>query len=70
MKNEPKDQTKRKAQIALLEAGVAKLDAQIVESSLLHDRLEKKLIARCAELRCQKILLAMAERAALRGVKG
>lgn len=69
MTTEIKDQTKRKQQIALLEAGVAKLDAQLVEVHLLHARLEQKLINRCAELRCQKILLNMAERAALKAAK-
>lgn len=58
---EPKDQTKRKLVIKELEASVAKLDAQIVESCLLHDRLERKLINRMAELRLQKLLLKQAE---------
>lgn len=66
---EIKDQTKRKEQIKLLEAGVAKLDAQIVEAYLLHERLERKLIARSTELRLQKLLLNMAENPGRRSKK-
>ena len=58
---EPKDQTKRKHAIKILEASIAKLDAQIVEHCLIHQNLERKMIARCAELRLQKMLLHHAE---------
>ena len=61
MPTEIKDQTKRKLAIKELEASIAKLDAQIVESCLLHDRLERKMVNRMAELRLQKMLLKQAE---------
>lgn len=58
----PKDQTKRKAQIELLEAVIAKNAAAITVTELGLKRQIEKQIARLAELRVQKMLLKMAER--------
>ena len=64
MNAEIKDQTNRKAQIQMLEAGCARLTAQIVEHNCIGNNLVRKLIAREAELRCQKLYLRNAENAA------
>ena len=57
----PKDQTARKHQIALLEAVIAKNAAAIATTELTLKRQIEKQINRLAELRCQKILLQIAE---------
>ena len=61
MTNEPKDQAARKHQIALIEASIAKNAAAIEYTELTIKRQIEKQINRLAELRCQKILLNMAE---------
>lgn len=62
MTNEPpKDQTKRKHEIARLEAVIAKAGASIAITELDLKRQIEKQINRLAELRCQKLLLDMAE---------
>lgn len=67
MNNElPKDQTKRRQQIELLKATVAKHDAKIREQEILLANMRRNQIARCAELRMQELLLLNAERAALK----
>lgn len=59
-----KDQSKRKMQIAMLELVAAKNEAAIKHQRLTLERMEAKQINRLAELRCQKLLLDIAERAA------
>ena len=70
MTNEPpKDQTARKNQIALLESVIAKNAAAIAITELGLKRQLEKQINRLAELRCQKMLLHMAENPGLRRKK-
>ena len=59
-----KDQSKRKMQIAMIECIAAKNAAAIKHQRLTLERMEAKQINRLAELRCQKLLLEIAERAA------
>lgn len=62
MNIEPKDQTKRRQQIELLEAVIAKNAAAIaITEAQLKTQITKQ-INRLAELRCQKLLLGIAER--------
>jgi hypothetical protein len=66
---EPKDQSKRIHQIAILEFVIAKNATSIEITELCLKRQIEKQINRMAELRCQKMLLNMAERAALKAAK-
>jgi hypothetical protein len=59
-----KDQSKRKMQIAMLECVADKNAAAIKHQRLTLERMEAKQINRLAELRCQKLLLEISERAA------
>jgi len=70
MSTEIKDQTKRRAQIKLLEAVIAQTDAAIVTQNLILENLERKLIRQCTELRMQKLFLVNAERAAAKARSG
>ena len=56
---EQKDQTKRKQAIALLEQSVAKNAAAIQITRLTLIAMQEKQVNRLAELRLQKMLLAM-----------
>jgi len=69
MKTEIKDQTKRKHQIALLEAVIAKHAAAIAVTELGLQRQIEKQINRLAELRCPKMLLDIAEHPGRRSAK-
>ncbi len=66
---EIKDQSKRIAQIKLLEAVIAQTDAAIVTQNLILQNLEQKLIRQCTELRMQKLFLVNAQRAAAKAAK-
>lgn len=57
----PKDQNKRKAQIAILETQITKHAAAIHEMELNTRRMIEKQIHRLAELRFQKLMLKRAE---------
>jgi len=61
MTSTPKDQAARKHQIALIESSIAKNAAAIEHTELTLKRQIEKQINRLAELRCQKILLDIAE---------
>jgi len=56
---EQKDQTKRRASIALLEQVVAKNNAAIQVTRLTLIAMQEKQVNRLAELRLQKMILAM-----------
>lgn len=60
----PKDQTKRKMQIQILEAAIAKQEAAIRATQLTLQQQQVKLVHRLAELRLQKMLLKNAEQEA------
>ena len=56
---EQKDQTKRRAAIALLEQSVAKNEAAIQITRLTLIAMQEKQVYRLAELQLQKMILAM-----------
>ena len=57
----PKDQSGRKAQIAILETQIAKHAAAIHEMEINTRRMIEKQIHRLAELRFQRMMLKRAE---------
>ena len=66
MSTESKDQSKRVAQIAILQLVVAQHALAIETQRLLLNNMEAKQVNRLAELRMQKLFLVNAERARLR----
>lgn len=65
--NPVQDQSKRRAQIHLLEIVVAKNQCAIREQEHLLQNMREKQVNRLAELRLQKLLLVNANRRAARG---
>lgn len=64
MTTEIKTQDKRKLEIGKLEARCEKAEAVMKDLRLTLCQMHEKQINRLAELRCQKLLLVFAERAA------
>lgn len=57
MSTEPKDQSKRKLQIQILESSIAKYNAAIKTTELILQQQRENQVHRLAELRHQKMLL-------------